>query len=186
MRFHICSLPIRPGECGHEIARCEKMKPEVLYYAAVASIATILPESVMAVVAKDERVCRIMPDLEAICNDDRLFVGEIKPAVWMRLAATATGVTDQDNRLRDDCMLASAVAHAFIDYRVFKVAKAMPWSLCQGDIKKNVESLHEHKDTQGDEFAAKILRLKEQDHFQIRMGGSSYRRHTHSTIVSRH
>ena len=142
----------------------KKLKPEVLWYAAVSSVATFLPETFMAQVAVDERVCRILSDLKDGCNDESLFVGEIKPHVWMRLAYTATSEMQHEDRLRDDCMLATQVAYAFLDYRVFSTARSMPWSLTQGDIVKNLQELYESKDPMGDPIAAKILRLKEQGH----------------------
>ena len=131
------------------------------WYAAIASIATFIPEAFSISVSEDDRVCRRLGELEEVVQDELEYVFRIDKSVWQRLAFVAKGLL-WEGELQDACLQASQVTVAFLAHRVFSVARSLPWSLTLGDIGQNLTELaSEGGPPVTDPVSKKICRLLE-------------------------
>ena len=131
------------------------------WYAAIASIATFVPEAFSIAVAEDDRICRRLDELEDIVIGELDWVYTIDRFVYQRLAFIVKGLL-WESELKDACLQASQSAVAFLSYRVFSVAHSLPWSLTLGDIGQNLTDLAGAEGPQiTDPVSKKICRLLE-------------------------
>ena len=161
---------IPQGSTQSKLHGVKRLSPAVKWFAAVSAAVAPLPESFMYEVSKDERVAIRVDVLERVCLDELTLLYTVRKSTWQRLAYRC-GSALHTQRLTRDCLAAAQVAMAFLAHRVFSEARALPWSLCYGDMDKNLQELLDDEEDPSDPTAWKIRRLLEMDdgqgfHFQ--------------------
>ena len=138
----------------------KKLNDDIRWYAAVACVATYVPEAFMLEVAEDDRVCRRIEELERTTFEELEYIFHIPSYVWQRLASVAKSAL-WENSLRTSCLDAAQVCVGFLGHRVFSAARALPWALTLGDVAKNLEDLLAMEGPLEDPTARKIKQLIE-------------------------
>ena len=128
----------------------------VLNYAIVASVVTNACDSFLLALLEDDRVARRLSELEGILQEELMWVVSISDGIWGRLAELTTGVSPCE--LRSWALRAASIIQAFITHKVIRVARGLPWSLVQGDIVANLQTLAE-KEGPLDSTSTKIRSL---------------------------
>eukprot|EP00969_Alexandrium_andersonii_P079835 3519921-Alexandrium_andersonii.AAC.1 len=83
------------------------------------------------------------------------WLGSLQDFTWQRLSNLCQGEGANPRSLRSDTLQAAAVQVAFCQYRFIRAAQGLPWSLCRGDIKANLERLAASEPTTLDSVSAK-------------------------------
>ena len=87
---------------------------------------------------KDNRVALASPDLQEELEWKLLWLRSLPEFVWATIAALS-GISSSE--LRGQCVRAGHRACAFFAWRVLRPSNQLPWTLCRGDIKSNLEKL---------------------------------------------
>lgn len=135
-------------------ARCRFL---VKKYACVASVAAFPLEAFLLEVMEDDRLCRNLPALEACVLEELSCLERISNASWDRLAEVVQDCSG--SQLQSAALLSAHASVAFLDKRVFQVARGFPWKLTQGDIAANLEALSESNAAVADPTTAQIKSL---------------------------
>lgn len=78
--------------------------------------------------------------LRSVVQDESRWVAELSDSVWQALAGMCRC---GPRELRTDTLLAANVSGAFIFAKDIRPASQLPWSLVEGDISANLDSLSE-------------------------------------------
>ena len=117
-----------------------KLSQGIKQYCVVASIASFVPDAVLAEVLVDDRILKHASRLQGTMFDEVGWVEDIGSFTWDRLGA-ASGYLGEVWELRQLVIHGSHVAAAFIDDKIFSQLKEYPWSLAVGDIPENLDAL---------------------------------------------
>ena len=102
--------------------------------------------------------------------------------MWKQVAVVTECRADD---LMSDTIVAVVVSGSFIENRIFRAARALPWSLAVGDIDQNMAKLAASEEEPGDATARKIrLLLKAKYNTQqLRQGIEMFRDCSWSSVV---
>jgi hypothetical protein len=103
-----------------------------------AAIISTVPDACLRMVLKDNRVVLHYDRLWEAMTAAMERVVAIPMSAWDSLAL-CSGASGQS--LRAECFHACHRSIAFARYRIFAPAKALPWSLCRGNIAENLDRL---------------------------------------------
>ena len=107
----------------------------------ITAICGAVANSVLLELFEDNRVSRRLAELEACMRDEVNFIRYLAPYTWERLA----GIIAQDGytgfELHADAQQVSHVIAGFIDHKVFRQARQLPWSLARNDVAANLADL---------------------------------------------
>ena len=109
-------------------------------FCVVASVASTTPDSVLMELLEDERVSARLSTLTEAVQTEVGWVCNLSDGVYARFASAIGQGSPQ--LLRTQCFEAANTTAGFIDIRIFRVARSLPRSLCQGDIEANLTFLH--------------------------------------------
>ena len=127
-------------------------------YAIIACVASFVPDGVMHELMQDDRVAKILPQLESTVELELQWIEALPRYIWTRLSYIEKSVAWMDD-LRSTTMSAAHTAAAFITRRLFKNAHQAPWSLMQGDTVSNIEHLIQNHEEPSEPISAKIWKL---------------------------
>ena len=117
-----------------------KLSQGIKQYCAVASIASFVPDAVLAEVLVDDRILRNARRLQGLMSDEVGWVEHIGSFTWGRLGAVS-GYVGEVCELRGSVVHSSHVAASFIQDKVFSPLKDYPWRLALGDVDENLQIL---------------------------------------------
>ena len=107
----------------------------------------------------DDRLCRTLPEVQAVVVEELCYVENLAYAFWERLSNIVGDTTSSDLR-----SLAVHVAHtavAFTYRHVLQVAADYPYKLAYGDVGANLDALHRCPDLVADPTTMQIRALLE-------------------------
>ena len=153
---------------GYYTAGADQLNgPEVLCV-AVAAVCSHVPEGLIYSLLQDGRLLLQLDQLEESMQTEVQMVEELDGAVWKLLgdAASVPG-----SALRDASLQACHIAWAFLQYRIFKVARSPPWNMLAAHASER-EFTAAVQDMAGspDPTVRKIMHLHQlgYNHFRIR------------------
>ena len=106
------------GSVDSKLNGIKKLGQGVKWYAAVASIVTVVPEAFELEVAQDDRLLRRIEELELVLLDELEYVHSLPDLVWKRLAWVAKSALRAEE-MKQDCILAAQTSVGFIANRFF-------------------------------------------------------------------
>ena len=107
-------------------------------FAVKAAISSRVAEGLQAELLEDSRVALKYNDLYASLADEMRWVIDIDGGIWRELGKVCGC---DDYVLRDDTIAAAHTCFHFVWRRVMTRATSLPWRLCRGDIKANLQAL---------------------------------------------
>eukprot|EP00971_Amphidinium_carterae_P327501 6458906-Amphidinium_carterae.1 len=121
-----------------EWSAVQQLQTQGMGFVATASFSAILSENFLVAVMRDNRVARNLPahldqlmmDLDYLDHMDPFITGVV-----------ANMVCIEPMRFHDRVMTSALVQVAFMEYRIFAIARGLPWRLCAGDIDANISVL---------------------------------------------
>ena len=128
-------------------------------YACVAAAAAYPVEAFSTHIMCDDRLCRTLPEVQAVVVEELCYVENLADAFWERLSNIVGAATSSDLR-----SLAVHVAHtavAFTYRHVLQVAVDYPYKLAYGDVGANLDALHRCPDPVADPTTMQIRALLE-------------------------
>ena len=133
-------------------------------FAVMAAMSAYPSDTLLTELLEDDRVAKRLPHLEQCLEDEMNWVSDLAEPVWelLNLAAGGDGADmgERSSReLRSDTLAAAHASVAFASLRVFRPAKQHPWSLAQGDIDQNLETLQQLQEAPAEPTTQKIWRL---------------------------
>ena len=78
--------------------------------------------------------------------------------IWIRVASHL-GLEINDTNLRSNILQAGHTAAAFVDHKILRHLRSLPWSLLRGDVSANLRDLVEDADPPEEPLASKIWQL---------------------------
>ena len=109
-----------------------------LFLVECALVARV-PEVAQEALLRDNRVAFTAPKIKAEMEVATKTLAELPASLWAVLA-TIGGTTGP--LLQGDCLKYAYRVCAFMQFRVFDSAEALPWTLCRGDVISNLRDLH--------------------------------------------
>ena len=91
------------GSVDSKLNGIKKLGQGVKWYAAVASIVTVVPEAFELEVAQDDRLLRRIEELELVLLDELEYVHSLPDLVWKRLAWVAKSALRAEE-MKQDCI----------------------------------------------------------------------------------
>lgn len=142
-------------EGNYLLSGYRRMSPEVAEFLGVTALYTRPAESHVRSVLEDGRVAKTLDTLVENVQEQWEYLNDLALTTWTSFA-DACGVTMDEYR---HLVLSRALASiAFLEFRVYSVAKALPYSLLRGDIDENLAALQRGPDVE-EPIAAKIQYL---------------------------
>lgn len=132
-----------PASSNYHLNGFKRLRPEVRRYAVVAALAAFPAEALQVELLEDDRVARRLPELKGAFDDELVFLEQLPPQVWDRLARHVGGYpAELGGELRSASVRSAYTSRAYIEDRLFRIADDFPWRLAFGDIQDNLEKLH--------------------------------------------
>lgn len=145
---------------------CQKLDEDVLRCMLVLGLSAFVSEGFLRQVLKDSRVAKTQAALRQGLEDEFDFLDFLPSFSWQILGA-AVGM--DDGELRSKVVKAALISWSFLRFRVLDVAEGLPWSLCDGDIKENLEALLSTEELPEEPVARKVCLLQQAGLNQARL-----------------
>lgn len=148
-----------PHSSEYYLGGFDRCSEDVRTYAAIASVASYVPEGLLYELMEDDRVMENLPNLEQVVFDEIAYVESMPSIVWERLSHIVKGTRLNSASMHSAAVHSTHIGAAFLVSRVFKVAKGFPWRLCSGDIQENLQDLSESEAPASDGITEKVYKL---------------------------
>ena len=99
---------------------------------------------------------RQLPEIKAVLLEEMDWIVALPEFVWRKLGELAGQTSHQ---LRHSCIAAGHATIAFFRWRCLLVYEGRPFSICQGDIGRNLRTLAEEPHEPTDPISAKVWHL---------------------------
>ena len=153
-----------PEASKHHVSGVARLSRKGRKFVVMAAMSAYPSDTLLTELLEDDRVVKRLPHLEQCLEDEMHWVSDLAEPVWelLNLAAGGDGADMGEcssRELRSDTLAAAHASVAFASLRVFKPAKQHPWSLAQGDIDQNLETLQQLQEAPAEPTTQKIWRL---------------------------
>ena len=142
--------------CLKTIQRCDLIR-----FAMVCSFVSFGPESLLAEMMEDPRLCRRYEELRDHMHEDLVWLQGIPDHLWSDLQETLPNCMGEIS-LREEVLMAATTAYCYIDQKTFRPIRDLPWSLSVGDVCENVRCLCALTEPPREEVANKLWVLNRQ------------------------
>ncbi|CAK0861146.1 unnamed protein product [Prorocentrum cordatum] len=115
-----------------------RLKPDRWAFLVRAALVATVPDAAMSLLLKDGRVALRLDELKANTRSAMEELSCVAPDAWLTFGSVCQAPGPQ---LREQCLRGGHRARAFLQFRVFDVAEALPFSLCRGGVPANLEAL---------------------------------------------
>ena len=123
--------------------RLDDLSPQTLRFMSSVAAFSHLPDGVLSIVFEDDRLLRVIDEVETEVLTEFTWLQNLPDLVWSRLSRLCGGIAAAE--LRSDSIACSATAIGFLWHKVLAVARAPPWALAVGDIRSNIRAVLEGK-----------------------------------------
>lgn len=139
----------------YHIRGFSKLTKHLRRFIALASIVSFIPEVVQTELLGNPRVPMRAEALQSLMSEEADWVLNLPEAFCSRLEAT-TGTCR--SLLQHEAASAAMVCCAFLERRLFRAARQLPWRLCRGSIIDNLKELRDQKEP-AEDLANKLWQL---------------------------
>ncbi|CAE7353419.1 unnamed protein product, partial [Symbiodinium sp. CCMP2456] len=174
----------------------KRLNARAVEFVFVVGPTAYLPEGFLAHLLQDARVAVQYQKLKEDIQSEYSFLEHLPERVWALLAERVELSADM---LRNKVIAGATISWAFIEWKVLQVASALPWSLCRGDVRANIEQLSDRPVAPAEPTARKIYQLARGGVNMVRLqravallGQASWtsffteRQHASTSLVKRH
>ena len=161
---HLLEYASAQGKTPPDVASaCLKtvQRPDLIRFAMVCSFVSFGPESLLAEMMEDPRLCRRYEELQEHMHEDLVWLQSLPAHLWSELAR-AMPTCIGEIALREEVLMAATTAFCYIDQKTRRPIRDLPWSLCVGDVGRNVHSLCALPGAPQEEVAKKLWVLNRQ------------------------
>ena len=120
---------------AYEMAAIDVLDSACQKFVCLASFAALLPESLLAFVFHDNRVARNQHVMLDLMWTGLHVIEGLDPFV-LEVVGTVAGQSSME--LHHALLKCTLIQMAFLEYRLFYVARNRPWSLCAGAVEQNL------------------------------------------------
>ena len=135
-----------------------KLSTRIGQYCAATALASNVADSVILLLLEDDRVVPQLESLEQATREELTWLSDLSWYTWRRLASlsdqNATGAA-----LRTATIGSGLTIRAFLEQKLFKVARGYPWRLAIGDVGQNLSQLFLSQTPPRDQVTARIQKL---------------------------
>jgi hypothetical protein len=142
-----------PKNSKYYLGGFARLNDELRFFLVTLSLAAYPADAFMLSSLEDDRVALKADEMQNAVNEELQYLSNISSSTIERLAQIAHVAPGKLLHAVHACSLRSV---AFLDWRVFSDANALPWSLCRGDISSNLENL-KNEPSPADLNARKLL-----------------------------
>ena len=143
-----------PRASSYFLSGFKHFSDRVARMTATVATCSFVSDSVLAALLDDDRVPSMLPRLVADIKDELAYAMGIDQSVW-DFVGRAVGLRGEE--LRNDSVAASMTSAGFI-HRRLREAQGHPWSLCVGDVDRNLDELR-REEAPTERVALQIYRL---------------------------
>jgi hypothetical protein len=142
-----------PKNSKYYLGGFARLNDQLCFFLVTLSLAAYPADAFMLSSLEDDRVALKADEMQNAVNEELQYLSNISSSTIERLADIAHVAPGKLLHAVYACSLRSV---AFMDWRVFSDANALPWSLCRGDIQNNLENL-KNEPSPADLNARKLL-----------------------------
>ena len=142
-----------------------RLSEEMKTFMALTAMCSYVSDSFLVAMLEDDRVPVRLAALEEGLMEELEYVANLPMGVYS-VVAEACGCSM--GTLRSECIAAATISAGFITYKVLRVAHELPWSLCVGDVAKNLDELASGPEPR-DATSAKLYRLVKLGHNRLQL-----------------
>ena len=140
----------------------DKMGSAELHMVAVTALCSFIPDAFLCRVLEDSRLVRHGAEIWDEITEEHSYLDELPPTFWASIAGLI-GVSP--SKIRDEVMLGSNVAWAYLEWKVFQPLFKEPW-IYVVDPTSGLQELAEMEIGPADGVSWKLWRLLRQGHNQ--------------------
>ena len=148
----------RPRHSNYYLAGYDRLTPDLRLLVSIASLASHVPDGVLHELLEDDRLAARTTHLEDTIVSELHTLIFLPDFVWHRMAHQLDPEINHTN-LRTMVLQAANTAAAFVDHKILRHLRALPWSLLRGDVSSNLLDLLEAADPPEEPLASKIWQL---------------------------
>ena len=102
---------------------------------------------------EDSRVPLRLQEMLDGMDEEMRWMNELNDLVWSTIAKVGEF---EGGELMDETIRDAHVSVSFVQYRIVKVATRRPWSLCVGNVRRNLEELAREDEPVSDDTTNKV------------------------------
>ena len=130
-----------PSNSEYYIHGFDKLTPVVRKMSCIACLVSYVPEKVLGLINKDERIMKNIDDVERALHEAIEYVVATLTSTWERLA-DMIAIPDYGWRdLAADTIASTHVCAGHIERHLLRNCRGYPWCLARGDIRENLQNL---------------------------------------------
>ncbi|CAE7795714.1 unnamed protein product [Symbiodinium sp. CCMP2592] len=134
----------------------KRLTARAVEFVFVVGPTAYLPEGFLAHLLQDARIALQCQKLKGDIDMEYGFLEHLPEQVWALLAERLALSAEA---LRSKVIAGATVSRAFLEWKVLQVASALPWSLCRGDVRANIQQLSDRRGAPAEPIARKIYHL---------------------------
>ena len=130
-------------------------------FAPVTAMSSCVDHAALGCMIEDDRIGRALGQLESIVADELRWLTETRDGFCLsQLVSVVAAEGCSASELRTDIVLSAHVSAAFLDRKVFRPARELPWLLVTGQgVEAELDALAAMEAIPSDPTAAKIQGL---------------------------
>lgn len=134
---------------------CDNLTAQVREFICVVSVSSRVPDSVLAVLVRDDRVPLVLQEIDAEIDLELTWVASLPDEVWRQLGCVAAQAGPS---LRSACLAAALTAAGYVQGKL-RPARQGVWRLLSGDRQANLAELAIGDPPEQDELLYKIYEI---------------------------
>lgn len=152
----VFSILDKPGTSKYYLNGFKRLTAQLKQFVICAAYTSYLPDAFLTQSLADDRVALHLDTMEQAVFDEFVYLTSIKDHVWSKLSGLCGYSATM---LKHKVISGSFLGHGFLDWRVFREAKSLPWTLVRGDVRNNITELQASPEPPANQTARKIFLL---------------------------
>ena len=126
------------GEPTTWLGRVRRLQGDSLRFTFTVALSSHVPDAASILLLSDGRVAQTAADIRGALREEFDWLAHLPLSVFEILEVhCSVGARE----LRSDVLEAAQKSSCFMEYRFLQAADALPWSLCRGDLRTNLEAM---------------------------------------------
>eukprot|EP00971_Amphidinium_carterae_P342895 6482354-Amphidinium_carterae.3 len=136
---HLYQFVRQHGELSDwETSAGENLQEEEFRFAVVMGLTSHCIENYMSILLVDNRLVQQKEELEALLLDEISYIELLSPWLWQTLAANTSA---SPQATRDLVLNGLHLSCSYVVTKTFRALEVLPWTLGQGDLRANLDTL---------------------------------------------